>query len=171
LRLAAGVIVLCGAQMEFGLVLGVNRLQHFGPDDEHPISVSLLEAIRQLPPDAKLAYACLPFEEVSFGTPRLLALDAHTGRRVVPMCFEADNFSQLLGGPRAVQVPNAAFISAPQRLLYPDAAADPSSTAVSAFMKDHGIEYIYADSAHPNSLVADAVLVARSGDAEVLRLP
>ena len=172
LRLAFGVVILCVIQLEWGAWSGAFRLQEFGPrDDFQPISVSLLGAIRQLPPDAKLAYACRPFEEVSFAEPSLLSIDAHTGRRVVPMCFEAEVFSTLLGAQRSVQTPNASFAGAPQGALYPDAAADPSSGAVAAFLQDNGIDYIYADAAHPNTLVADAVPIARSGDAEVLRVP
>ena len=49
--------------------------------------------------------------------------------------------------------------------------ARPSSAAVAAFLKDHGIDYIYADARHPNSLVDDAILVAKSGAAEILRVP
>ena len=171
LRLAVGVIVLCGVQLELGVVLGVLRLQQVGPGDYEPTSVSLLGAIRQLPPDAKLAYACHPFEEVAFANPRLISIDAHTGRRVVPMCFEADVYGTLVGAEPSRQVPNAGFTLAPQRSLYPDAAADPSSARVAAFLKDNGIDYIYADAAHPNSLVADAVPIAASGDGQVLRVP
>lgn len=56
-------------------------------------------------------------------------------------------------------------------MLYPEAAAHPSSAAVAAFLKDHGIDYIFADADYPNSLVADAVPIAQSGDAELLRVP
>jgi hypothetical protein len=171
LRLAAGVIVVCVIQLELGVATGILRLQEFGPHAYEPISVSLLAAIRQLPPDAKLAYACGPFEEVSFADPRLLSIDAHTGRRVVPMCFEAEFLTTLIGAQPSLQVPNAFFKWAPQRTLYPDAAADPSSADVAAFLKDNGIGYIYADAAHPNSLVADAVPIATSGDRQVLRVP
>jgi hypothetical protein len=171
LKLAAGLVALCAIQLEIGVVTGTVRMQIFGPHEYEPISVNLLAAIRQLPPEAKLAYTCTPLEEVGFATPRLLTIDAHTRRRVVPMCFEAELLSSIIGAPRSSQVPNLSFASAPQRELYPDAAADPSSTMVSAFLKDHGIDYIYADARHPNTLVDDAVLVATSGDAEVLRIP
>jgi hypothetical protein len=172
LRLAFGLVVVCVIQLELGVVTGILRLQQFGPHiDQEPISVSLLGAIRQLPPDARLAYACRPFDEAGFADPSLLSIDAHTGRRVVPMCFEANFFSTLLGAQRSVQVPNATFRWAPQRTLYPDAEADPSSAAVAAFLKDNGIDYIYADARHPNSLVADAVPIATSGEGQVFRIP
>jgi hypothetical protein len=172
LRLAVGLAVLCAIQLELGVVNGVLRLQAFGPQvEEVPISVSLIASIKQLPSDAKLAYACRPFDESGFGVPRLLSIDAHTGRRVVPMCFEAEVFAALIGSERSVEVPNSSFLWAPQRALYPDAEADPSSEAVADFLKDHGIGYIYTDAMHPNSLVDNAVPVATSGDAEVLRVP
>jgi hypothetical protein len=171
LRLSAGIVGLCVVQLELGVVNGIIRLQAFGPRDYEPISVSLLGAIKQLPLEARLAYACGPFEEVAFANPSLLSIDAHTGRRVVPMCFEADLPGTLIGAQLSVQTPNAYFESAPQRALYPDAAANPSSAAVAVFLKENGIDYIYADARHPNSLVADAVPIATSGDGQVLRVP
>jgi hypothetical protein len=170
-RVAAGLLILCIVQLEIGVVTGLVRLQGFGPYDYEPISISLLGAIRQLPPDARLAYSCEPFDEVAFATPRLLSIDAHTGRRVVPMCFEAEFPNTLIGAAPSTQVASQFFRGAPQSALYPDAAARPSSAAVGAFLRDHGIDYIYADAGHPNSLVDDAVPIATSGDAEVLRLP
>jgi hypothetical protein len=169
-RLAVGLVVLCAIQLEAGLFTGLVFLQGFAPGDQ-PLPVGLLSAIERLPPDAKLAYACGPFEETGFAGSALLSIDVDTGRRVVPMCFEADILSPLIGGNRSVQMPNAFFEWAPRRALYPDAAAHPSSTAVAAFLKDHGIECIYADTKHPNSLVVDAVPVATDGDAAVLRIP
>ena len=47
----------------------------------------------------------------------------------------------------------------------------PSPAAVTAFLRAHGIDYIYADAAHPNTLAPDAEPVASSGGFELLRLP
>ena len=80
-----------------------------------PIPVSLLQAIEQLPADAKLAYACQEFEEISFVNSKLLSIDAHTGRRVVPMCFEADVFGPLLGAARPRRCRTPASHPLPQR--------------------------------------------------------
>jgi hypothetical protein len=171
LRLAAALAVVCVIQLELGAARGLTALQYSGPRDYPPIPVSLLGAIEQLPSDAKLAYACGQLEETGFAGSRLLPIDAHTGRRVVPMCFEADVVSSLLGATPSVLVPNPFFEWAPQRALYPNSTARPSSTAVAAFLKDHGIDYIYADAKHPNSLVVDAVPIATDGDAAVLRIP
>ena len=169
--MATGLLVVCLFQLELGVASGLARLQGFGSGDNEPIPVSLLRAINQLPADAKLAYSCGPFDEVAFGTPQLLSIDAHTRRRVVPMCFEAEFPSTLIGALRSEQVVSQFFQGAPQLALYPDAAARPSSTAVTAFLKDHGIGYIYADALHPNTLVPEAIPVASDGDFEVLRVP
>ena len=87
------------------------------------------------------------------------------------MCLEADVPSTLVGAQPSAQVPNASFTWAPQRTLYPDAAAHPSSAAVAAFLKDHGIDCIYVDPAHPNSLVTDAVPIATSGGFQLFQVP
>jgi hypothetical protein len=169
--LAAGLIAACLLQLELGVAGGLARLQGFGPGADGPIAVSLLEAIEGLPADARLAYTCEPFGEVAFGTPQLLSIDAHTGRRVVPMCFEAEFPSTLVGAQQSLQVPSQFFRGAPQASLYPDAEAAPSSADVVAFLKRHGIDYIYADGRHPNTLVPDALSIATSGHGEVLQVP
>jgi hypothetical protein len=163
-------VVLCLLQLELGLVLGVTRLQGLSEVSE-PIPVAVLQAIERLPADAKLAYACQEFEEISFVNSKLLGIDAHTAHRIVPMCFEADVNGPLLGAEPDADVADAGFASAPQAALYPDSTARPSAAAVTAFLKAHGIDYIYADADHPNTLVPDAVEVASSAGFEVLRLP
>jgi len=55
--------------------------------------------------------------------------------------------------------------------IYPDSQARPTPEAVAAFMKRHGIGYIYVDGAHPNNLVPDAVPISVSGSSELLRVP
>jgi hypothetical protein len=168
--LAIGIATLCLLQLEFGVLIGLSRLH--GQDSVYdPIPLGVFEAIQLLPPDAKLAYACQSFEEISFVNSKLLSIDAHTARRIVPMCFEADVNGPLLGAEVSDKVPDAGFSFAPQAVLYPDSTARPSSAAVSAFLKAHAIAYIYADAVHPNSLVTDAIPVASSGDFEVLRIP
>jgi hypothetical protein len=168
--LSVGLVVVCLVQLELGVASGIARLEGFGASDES-ISVSLLQAIRQLPAEAKLAYSCGPFDEVAWGTPQLLTIDAHTGRRVVPMCFEAEFPNTLLGAPRSEHVKSQFFEGAPQSAVYPDADARPSSETIAKFLRDHGIDYIYVDARHPNSLVDDAVPVATSGRGTVLRIP
>jgi hypothetical protein len=170
-RLAIVVLVLCGTQIELGAALGVVKLQAFGPHEYAPLPEPILTAIRSLPADAKLAYACQPFEELAPWDARLLGLDAHTGRRIVPMCFEADFFGQLVGGQKSADNPNPLFQWAPQRSLYPDAAARPSPKTVAAFLKANGVHYLYADAMHPNSLVPDAIPLMSSGLVQLLQIP
>ncbi len=169
--LAIAVLVLCGVQLVMGAALSFVQLEAFGPHEYAPVPEQVLATIRGLPPGAKLAYACQPFEELAPWDGRLLGLDAHTGRRVVPMCFEADFFGQLVGGQKSADNPNPLFRSAPQHALYPDANAAPSPASIAAFLKANGIDYIYADTMHPNTLVPDAVPVITSGTVQVLRLP
>jgi hypothetical protein len=168
--LAVGVIVLCFFQLSLGLLIGLTRLQG-QPSPYDPIPVGLLHEIEHLPPDAKLAYSCQTFEEISFVNSKLLGIDAHTDRRIVPMCFQADVNGPLLGAEPSTQVPDAGFAVAPQSTLYPDSTARPSPDAVAAFLRSRAIEYIYVDAGHPNALVANAIPVAQSGAFEVLRLP
>jgi hypothetical protein len=170
-RLAVGLVVLCVIQLEGGVWNSLLRMQQFGPSAVETIPVTLLDAIRRLPPDARLAYSCDSFGEITFGVPELLSIDVHTGRRVVPMCFNAEILSTLTGASISKTVANIYFASAPQRALYPEPDSDPSSAAVSSFLKQYEIGYIYADARHPNRLVDDAVPVATSGDAQVLRVP
>ena len=131
----------------------------------------MLAAIRSLPADAKVAYACRQLEEVSFWAAQLLAIDAHTGRRVVPMCFQADVFGTTTGGQISADVSSPLFQWAPQRMLYPDSSVHPPSASVATFLKDKGIDYIYADALHPNTLVPGAIPIASSGQTQVLRIP
>ena len=170
-RLAVAMLVLCIAQLEFGVAMGIVRLQSFGPQGYEPVPVEILAEFRTLPPDAKLAYACRPSEEVAFWEARLLGLDAHTGRRVVPMCFQAETFGSLTGTPMSADVPSPLFQWAPQRALYQSSGSVPSPASVASFLKANGIDYIYADALHPNSLVPDAIPVATEGETQVLRLP
>ena len=69
-RLAIALLVLCGAQLELGVAMGVVRLQSFGPHEYPPVSMEILAEIRDLPADAKLAYACQPLEELAAWDPQ-----------------------------------------------------------------------------------------------------
>ena len=169
--LATALIVGALFQLEFGVIATAQRLEQFGRAGVAPFSESFLADVRNLPAGSLIAYACNPAEELAFWNPRLISLDLHTGHHVVPMCFESDVFSALSGAPESVDAPSPLFRQAPQRTLYPTAASVPSPEAVLAFFNAHGIEYIYADGEHPNSLVPDAVPIATGGGAEVLRLP
>lgn len=168
--LALGLVVLCVLQLEAGLPNAGLRLQFFGGGDQM-IPKTVMDRVRQLPPDAKLAYTCQPLSESGWAVPRLLSIDAHTGRAVVPMCFEAETLSTLNGAPQSSQVQNLAFLWAPQRILYPNAEAAPSSDEVADFLDTYDIHYIYADAGHPNVLVPDAIPIAQVDDFQILRIP
>jgi hypothetical protein len=167
--LAFAVLVLCAAQLFVGGAISVVRLQEFGPRTDS--SVPILNAIKDLPKDAKLAYACGSSEEVAFWEARLIGVDAHTGHRVVAMCFQADTSGVLTNAPISADSPGPMFEQAPQRTIYPDSGARPSAAAIASFLTANGIDYIYADALHPNSLVPDAVPIATNGETQVFRLP
>jgi hypothetical protein len=169
-QLAFAVVVLCVLQLELGVTLGIGGLRASGSGANRPVSTEMLGEIMKLPPNAKLAYACSPFEETGFWDARLISLDAHTGRRVIPMCFEAEVFGQMTGGSVSANVSSRSFPSAPQHALYPTSGAQPSPSDITAFMKANAIDYIYVDAIHPNSLVPDAILIATSGDTRLLQL-
>lgn len=169
-RLLIGLAVVCFLQLELGAMISLSRLERQRPSYA-PIPVSVLQAIMSLPRDAKLAYSCQPFEEISFVNSKLLTLDAHTGRRIVPMCFQADVNGTLLGESISDAFPDAGFATAPQAALYPSATSRPSPAVVAVFLKANGIEYIYVDAAHPNALVPDGVEIARVRDHAILKIP
>ena len=133
--------------------------------------MAVLEEVRKLPPDAKLAYACQPLEEDGFWYPSEGALAAHTGRDFVPMCFQAETFPRLTGATLSADVPSPFFQWAPQRSLYPTSATVPASAEVASFLKDNGIDYIYVDALHPNTLVPEATPIATVGESQILRIP
>ena len=68
------------------------------------------------------------------------------------MCFQAETLRQLAGTPMSADV-QARCSSRPRSAsLYPDSASVPSPESVLAFLKANGIDYIYADAVHPNTL-------------------
>jgi hypothetical protein len=169
--LAFAIVLFCVGQIEVGMATGVLRLQRFGPGNYEPLPLGILATIESLPADAKLAYSCQPSEELAIWDARLLGISAHTSRRIVPMCFQSESLAQLAGGEASLDVANPLFQSAPQRVLYPTSSARPSTEGMATFLKAHGIDYIYADRAHPNAIVADATVVAADGEFRILQVP
>lgn len=171
-RAAAVIMVACIIQFEIGAAAAVPRLLGFGPRDYEPIPVAILRAIKDLPADAKLVYACQPLEEIGFfWDPRLESITAHTGRPVVAMCYQAAFFDQLIGGEVSHTTMSPQFAVAPQRDLYPASHVQPSPAAMTRFLKLHGIDYIYVDAEHPNVLVPDAISISSVGEHHLLRIP
>ena len=169
--LEATVLLIFGLQLTLGILATIERLRGFGPTPNTGVPVDILALIRTLPPESKLGYGCRPLEEIAFWNPALVSIEAHTGRRVVPMCFQADIATYLNSGVVTPDVESVVFRWAPQRELYPRNEARPSSAEVASFLKKHDIDYIYEDAAHPNSLVPEAIPVATNGTTRVLRIP
>ena len=170
-RLSTALMVAVSLQLGLGVVVTIGRLQGFGTDRYAPVPETILAAIRGLPADAKLAYACQPFEEFGFAGPALGSIGAHTHRRIVPLCFQADVISTLVGAPPDPTIANPFFQWAPQRALYPTAGSAPSPEAVLTFMRQHGIGYIYVDELHPDSLVPGADRIVVDGAHAILKVP
>ena len=170
-RVAIAIIVASVLQLEFGVATGILRLEQFGRGGYEPFALSLLSSIKALPADARIAYACREVEELAFWNAKLISLDVHTGRHLVPMCFETDFFAALDGAGLSLDTPSPLYRAAPQRALYPSRDSRPTTAEILSFLKENRIDYIYADYAHPNSLVPDAIQVASGGGAEILRLP
>jgi hypothetical protein len=166
-QLATILLIFCTVQLEFGLIPAVTRLQLFGAGSYAATPTDVLASIRALPADARLAYACMPDE----GAPALISIYAHTGRRVVPLCFEVDTWSPMLGANQTSAPENPGFRVMPQYDLFKDRSTPPSPARIVAFMREQGIGYIYANADHPNVLVPQAVPIAQSGSASVLRVP
>jgi hypothetical protein len=94
-----------------------------------------------------------------------------SGRPVIPLCFEADPTPLMHDMIPTETAENQFFRFAPQRSLYPTSASEPTSAAIEAFMREHGIGYIYVDAEHPNVLVPDADVVFEVEGRALLRLP
>jgi len=170
-RIATALVLITAVQLEVGVASSTFRLYLFGPHDYEPIPVTILDEIKMLPQDAKLAYSCLPFEEVAFWDPKLVSITAHTGRRIVPMCFQAEIFGALTGGDVSQEAPSPLFEPAPQRELFPSADEQPSRATLTEFLRRHGIGFIYSDVLHPNRLVPEAVPIAFEGTFRILKAP
>jgi len=170
-RVATLLLVFLLVQGGIGAGATVQRLYEFGPGHYDPMPTDAIAFIRDLPKEAKLGYACAQVEEVAVWDARLISITAHTGRKVVPLCFQADIFGAQLGQPVDPSVPGPFFALAPQRLVWPSSPASPTSAQIEAFMDAWGIAFILADSTHPNSLVPDAEPVFRSGNVTIYQLP
>jgi hypothetical protein len=168
--LATAVLILgLGQVFLAGLISGA-QLQAFGPLGFSPTPVDALAALRALPPGSKAAYGCDVLENFAPWDASLVSIDAHTGVRMVPMCFIADRARRILGRELDPEIESPFFKPVPQRMLYPDASAIPAAADVRAFLATHGIGYIYADAAHPNSLVPQAIPVFSADGLTIYRI-
>ncbi len=162
-RLVAAVVVAATlGQLGLATAFTVAHLGRFAPFDYPPIPIAMLERIQQLPASAKIAYRCA-LDEQSVWLPRLISVNARTGRPLIPMCFQADLASRLIGADVDPDVENPSFRVAPQRQLYPSRSAAPSRSEVRSFLSRYGIRFILADPIRPNSLDRAAHVIFRAG--------
>jgi hypothetical protein len=153
-RLLSGVALatLLG-QTVLAAAITVAQLQAFGPLDYPPTPVAVLEALRSLPGNAKAAYACSPIENFAPWDASLVSLDAHTGVRMIPMCFMADRPRRVLGRELDPGIESPYFAVAPQSRLWPSPTSTPSEDEIRALLDEYDIDYILVDPAHPDTLL------------------
>jgi hypothetical protein len=169
--LGPALVIVLVIQLQVGAFATMLRLEELGPNRYPPVPLAVLDAIRALPANAKLAYSCQPMEEITgVWDPMLAGITAHTGRVLVPMCFTADTEAPAMGGVLDRDAPSPDFAFARQRMLFPNASSRPSSEEVAAFLKAHGVHYVYEDDLHPNELVAAANVVIDMSGHQVLTI-
>jgi len=133
--------MLFGVQIALGAVAEIHRLGRSERRRRIWFPTEILAVIRTLPPTARLAYSCGPRDEVSPWEPSLVSIEAHTSRRLVPMCFESDVLTVLNGGQESA-AGNPAFAHARQRALYPTEDLRPIPPMWLNSSKENGIGYI-----------------------------
>ena len=168
---SAVVLTLFLGQLVVSAMFALIQLGAFGPLVYDPTPVEALSRLRALPPGSKAAYGCRVVENFAPWDASLISLDAHTGVRMVPMCFMADRQRRILGRDLDPTLESPFFRAAPQRALYPDPTARPNAAAIESFLRSNGIDYVYTDAAHPDPLVAGAAPVFAVGGITVYRLP
>lgn len=168
---SAAMLTLFLGQLVISALFAVIQLTGFGPLAYDPTPVEALSRLRALPPGSKAAYGCRAVENFAPWDASLISIDAHTGVRMVPMCFMADRPRRILGRELDPSLESPFFRAAPQRALYPDAAARPTTDAIESFLRSNGIDYVYTDAAHRDPLVPGATPVLSVGAVTVYRLP
>ncbi len=136
-----------------------------------PVPLGVLEAVRALPADARIAYSCDPVDEFAPWTPKLGTITAHTGRILMPVCYMADPTLPLLANrPIDPDIPSP-FTGPAQQSLFTSAATVPTTDAIRAFLRQHGIGYVYVDAQHPDRLALGGPAVHTEGDVTIYRVP
>lgn len=136
-----------------------------------PVPLSVLDAIRELPEDARLAYSCGPVDEFAPWTPRLGTITAHTGRIAMPLCFMADPTLPLLADLPIDPTIASPFVGPAQLSLFPTATSVPTRHDLLAFLRAHDIGYVYVDASHPDRLALGGPTVHAEGDVTIYRVP
>ena len=164
------VAVILGQTTVAAVLAGV-QLRALGALDLAPTPMAALARLRDLPPGSKAAYGCTSTENFAPWDYSLISVEAHTGVRLVPMCFMADRARRLLGRELDPLVESPYFRVAPQRQLYPTATARPSDLDVDLFLRSKGIEFVYTDAWHTDTLVTTTTPLFRSGPVTLYGLP
>lgn len=157
--------------LAMGGVTTLLRLQEFGFSPTNSMPTAILEEVARLPEGSAVAYQCGAESELAFWNPRLVSIDAYTGRHVVTLCFQSEIFPVLTGTPVDGKTISPLFRFAPQREIFPAAGVIPSENVVVDWMRRQGIGYIYADENHPNTIVPNAVVIARVDSFSLSRIP
>ena len=170
--LAIVVLVLCGIQLELGAALSYVQLQAFGPHEYAPIPEEVLTG-DQGPAAGRQARLRLPAVRGA------RALGRAAARRSTRT--PAGGSSRCASRPISSASSSVARSPPTSRTRSSSGRRSGRSTrmrtrarrrqSVAAFLKANGIDYIYADTMHPNALVPDALPVITSGAVQVLRLP
>lgn len=145
-------------------------LRGLGSGDFGATPLPALGRLRELPMGSKAAYRCTPTENFAPWDYSLISIEAHSGVRLVPMCFMADRARRLLGRGLDASVESPFFAFAPQRSLYPTPTARPPDGAIEAFLRSNGIDYVYTDALHPEPLVASARPMFQEGPITIYSL-
>ena len=164
------LVAILGQSTIAAVLVGV-QLRALGTLGYDPTPVAALARLQQLPRGSKAAYGCDPLENFAPWDYGLISIEAHTGVRLVPMCFMADRGRRLLGRELDSSVESPFFRLVPQRDLYPATTARPSDRDVDLFLRSNGIGFVYADGSHPELLSVTADPVFREGSVTLHALP
>lgn len=167
--LAQALLVLLLAQVCLQAVVAAPRL-HSNTGPLPPVPRGVLDAVARLPADARIAYSCGPADEFAPWTPRLGTITVHTGRVLMPLCFMADPTPPLLAD-RPIDPTVASPFVGPAQSLFSSPTDAPTADAILAFMRRHGIGFVYVDAQHPDRLALGGPTVHAEGDTTIYRVP
>ena len=171
--LAIALVVICGIQLEVGRAVRDRPVAAVRGGRPRPRCRSTILAAIEEPPRRRQAGLRLPAGRGG----RLLGRAAPGPRRPHRAARRADvlRVGDVRRDDRDAELDRrrqpAVRCGHPQRALYPAWDSKPSPAAITTFLKANGIDYIYVDKVHPNTLVPDAVPVATDGETQVLRIP
>jgi hypothetical protein len=167
--LAHAILVVLLVQVCLNAVVAAPRLNS-NTGDLPPVPLGVLDAVRALPADARIAYSCGPADEVAPWTPRLGTITVHTGRVLMPMCFMADPTPPFLADRPVDPLVASPFVGPAQQSLFTTPTTVPTTDAILGFMRRHGIDFVYVDAQHPDRLALGGPIVHAEGDVTIYRV-